>query len=357
MFYLLLCPFCKRIQVYNYSGGTERARKACVNTACKKKFDIKPSRIIKDFDNHKECREALLKISRYQNDHTPRGTLEKIIEKFRKCLFEQVSEREELFEKNLGHQPYPHDQNDHLTLHELVKFHLEVDRLHFTFTLPVVVYDRLTDNLSLSTPSFPADSAYEPHLLKRSYGELRIYPSGLIDCYIDSSNTLNLAELEGMIVFLKKISGHQGHLAILVHEREFTLSIADEEELAKQILEAMDSDVAYLFNDPITMKLYNRKTGRLAIEAYGMGELTREIRMLKAGKIKPPDVCIFTEPSSADKQQVQVLQQQIESLNSKLDHVIDNLVLLTDSQNTLMLTNQDMKAEIELTRETQREEN
>ena len=53
----------------------------------------------------------------------------------------------------------------------------------------------------------------------------------------------------------------------------------------------------------------------------------------------------------------QSLSNALESLNSKLDHVIDSLVLLTDSQNTLMLSNQDMKAEIELTRETQREEN
>lgn len=338
-FYLLICPHCKRLHIYEYNNSKTRIRKHC--NFCNSKFEITPKRIIEEFESFHDCREAHKILSKYHNDHLPKGSYDNIIETFRKVLLEQVSASEKNYEKINGHRASPHDQ---MTIHDLSRLIVEQDRVHWTCVFPAILYHRLSADS-------PATADFSPIVFKRDYGTVKVYSSGLVEGNNDFSTELHVSELEGVLANFKTISGHDGHLLFKIHDHEYTIKINNEDSLAQALTSKFNKPKCAFLQQQF--KVYYSKKDEWRNEAYNISDLITGMNNVYNEKLSQEgiNVLVFGEESG----DTQLLQ-----LNNKVDEVLDSQTALSESTRLLQqqttFLKEEMRNELELTREHQRAE-
>ena len=338
MFYLLCCPGCQSLLAYQFTSAQVRARKVCVR--CRRKFDITTKVIIKEFETFTEAHEAHKILSYHlHSDQMTKGTLENILEKFRKLLVEGLKETPTILETENGHRASPHDHRDHLSLFDLCKLGVEIDRLHFTAIFPPLLFHSLCQSDALDT-----------HFIKLSYGTVSVYSSGVVDFAVDFSDNLHVAQLEGILANFIKISGHRGPLQIRLHDRELTIVVPYKTILADKILKMLGEKTKVAFIEQ-QVKLYQKTGEGIRMEAQSTGDLMLAVNQFMQERIQPGISVLALAPDG---------DGNVQALEQKFDAFADNQALHDTVQNQslteLVYAFQDLRKDNELTHERQIEQ-
>jgi len=343
VFYLLLCPSCKHVLSYHFTGA-KRPRKKCVY--CNRKFDITRKVILNEFDNSKECVQANKILSQhYPNDHLHKYTHKQLLEKFRELLKNAVLDRQEDFINKNGHRASPHDQmtNSFLDIRSLSELGVELDRVHFSFIL---------ENLYWSFDSVPAN--YSPKRFELEYGTILVHSSGVVDCYIDLSDETYLAQVEGLLYYFIKKSGHHGHLKIRLHDHEFTIRAPEETELARRIEETLGKNTKVAFIEQ-TVKVYHREGDHWRIEAQSIGDAINVATQMWNRQLGQPGINVLAYGYN-NNGEITALQQQLQIVDNKIDQQSNKLDLQSQATTELIYAFENLKAQNELDTERLREE-
>jgi len=296
--------------------------------------------IVKAFNDPHECLAAHKIVSKKLrlNDHKKNNDHKQLLKKFQKVVSEQLEQSEQFFKKSndqFGHQASPHDR---MTITDLLGLGLEIDRFHLTCVIP---------NLYLSLVS-ETDEPFQP--IKRSYdfGTITVYTSDIVDLYLDLSDELLLAQAEGVIGYFLKISGHRGHVKFQLHDHEFTIKIPYEHIIAKRIKDAFGGEFATAFIRQ-TVKIYPSKD-HIRIEGQHINDTLLTVDQFYRQQLGPG---IHVVAFGQGNQQV---LQKLDSINHKVDVQTEGINALIENTKELNCYTQDLKQELELSREQQREQ-
>lgn len=341
MFYLVFCTGCNKFHVYEYKDA-KRPRKLCAY--CKHKFDIKPKNIIKKYDTPKECRKAHHILSTYQGDHSKKGDMKKILNKFRKQLREGFSTDRTNLENNNGHIPSPHDQVTNL--YDLAKLDVEIDRMQITAHFPPALYHSLDQTDSL-----------ENYRIKVDFGTITVFTSGIVDFAVDLSKDIYLAQLEGILAYFISISGHKGVVHLSAHDREFTVTVPYRSIIADKIRNLFGDNFKSAFIHQ-QVKIYEKSGQGYRVEAQTIGDALVMFKQIMSENLSPGiNVLAWNDPIG--KEQLQVFEQKLDTVAESQDKQVlqQNVhnVVVSEGLSELIYAVQDVKKDNEFSREVLRE--
>jgi len=331
VYYLLLCPSCNSLHSYNYLNAGKRVRKRC--TRCDCKFEITKKRIIREFETSQECIKAHKLLAYHlHNDQRPTLSYDKLLEKMRKSLSDDVSKAEAILEKSIGHQPSP---NDHVTtLYALPRLVAEVDRVHWTTFLTPDLY-----HLLLSRGYTPPQD-FGDLIFKDGFGTVFVRTTGQLEGYCDFSQPHIVAQLEGLLSFFKNLCGHDGHLPFKVHDKEFTIKINCEDQLAEVLLKKFGHGMKSAFLQQ-QFKVYYSKGNEIrneAINSFADLKLGLETAYNEQLSQQGINVLVYGNGHAEDQAsgEVQSLQQKMIQLEVQLTEQDEKQNKMLELMNDIM---------------------
>lgn len=263
MYWVVQCVHCGKFMVYLPRKQITRRRKKCVY--CKTRFTIQAPKY--EVADPKEAAALVRQLHEYPNTQVGIDPSNPAHKKLRK-QHENAQSRPVDFSHKYpgGHWPRvsPNTQR--------TKTRVEVDWTHRQGVIPVEGFGKIG-----GLPEVGIDEDYVIRL-KGEWGSLRIYSSGLVDMYLDTSTGLKVAQAEGVIQWIEgmvgqKLQWNPGGVT------EYTIEAPCESELAGKIAETLPPQTNLALIEGVNkVKIYRKGAGCPAYRVETWDHLTAALQ-------------------------------------------------------------------------------
>lgn len=259
------------IDTYVARSKSKRPRKVCKK--CQKKYDLTRWKLVRSCATVKEVAMVIGQLNRKDHQvidgHTDRRR--ELGLELENTLLNSTHGTS----PSKGHRDTPYDHGDHVpNLRRAairVPAELEVDFLHVTAVLSPEVWSKLALD-----PNY-ASNDFEPIEIKEADQTFRVYPSGVVDCRIDTTRASSIQAAEGVLKWLMDLAGVES-CEWKVNDHELTINAAEDSVLAGKIRKVLGERFKLALLEPSEkVKVYQSHNGPIRIESRGIPELLQAV--------------------------------------------------------------------------------